>query len=713
MNLITAIFCLVGAVAAAGDALAGQPRRAPLTDCAGLSGLAMQAGTSGEFDLMVTVVVRESGDSTQCGLTVLDDSGALQLERRKKDPLPFVPGDIVRVKGALKRNEFGEPLFIIANIVKTGETKPPEPCNVTFDEINGGRFDERLVTVKGVVRAIVQDDIDPRFEFIVLSTDKSIVYVVRGINDAQKLDPCETIGALISVTGACRRDRLGPARTSGRRIERQISLLPDGIKILNPPQSDFSLLPDLSDIFRCQPEEIPLDTRYRASGEILAVWGDGEALLKRTCGKPVRIRFISGDRPEPGQAVNVAGFAGSNLFGQSLDNAVWERARGPLRPAGREATNMTARALMEDESDHPMIRVQFNGALIRLEGTLHSTRGDGLDTRTVLTSDGYFIPVEHGPADETLRALPVGSRVSLEGICIMDIDEWRPNAPFPRVRGFSVALRSPGDVTLIARPPWWTPGRLGALLVSLLTVLVSSMLLNVVLRRVITKRGHQLAEEISARVASESKVRERTRLAVELHDAISQNLTGVAYQLLSLGNSACLDEDSSRRLEIAQRTLGSCRDELRNCLWDLRNNALECHDMNEAIRRTLAPHVGNARLSVHFEISRARFTDNFAHALLHIIRELATNSFLHGKASHIRIAGCVDERLLRFSVADDGCGFDPDRCPGLEDGHFGLLGVKERVQGFEGTLSIESSCTGTKVKVSMAMPADDTYKKDK
>ena len=62
----------------------------------------------------------------------------------------------------------------------------------------------------------------------------------------------------------------------------------------------------------------------------------------------------------------------------------------------------------------------------------------------------------------------------------------------------------------------------------------------------------------------------------------------------------------------------------------------------------------------------------------------------------------LDGDELRFSVWDDGCGFDPERRPGLAEGHFGLQGVRERVSRGGGTLVVESAVgRGTKVKVSL------------
>ena len=59
-----------------------------------------------------------------------------------------------------------------------------------------------------------------------------------------------------------------------------------------------------------------------------------------------------------------------------------------------------------------------------------------------------------------------------------------------------------------------------------------------------------------------------------------------------------------------------------------------------------------------------------------------------------------------FSVRDDGSGFDPDNCPGLRDGHFGLQGVRERIKKFNGEMSIESQPgTGTRIALSFVLPS--------
>jgi signal transduction histidine kinase len=158
----------------------------------------------------------------------------------------------------------------------------------------------------------------------------------------------------------------------------------------------------------------------------------------------------------------------------------------------------------------------------------------------------------------------------------------------------------------------------------------------------------------------------------------------------------------NRHLELASRTLASCRNDLRNCMWDLRNQTLDDVTMDDAIRRTLAPHLAGASLSVRFEVDRELFSDTTALAILRIIRELTVNAVLHGRATAIKVAGCIENGRLMFSVADNGCGFDPDSAPGVEQGHFGLQGVAERAERLNGELMIRSTpYKGTKAQVSI------------
>ena len=208
------------------------------------------------------------------------------------------------------------------------------------------------------------------------------------------------------------------------------------------------------------------------------------------------------------------------------------------------------------------------------------------------------------------------------------------------------------------------------------------------MRRVAARKGRELFQEQIERVEADLRTEERTRLAVELHDTLAQNLTGVSMEI------------EAGHVDIAARTLKSCRDELRNCLWDLRSQALEEKDMSAAVLRTLQPIVNTERVKVRFNVPRQKFSDNTAHALLRTIRELVVNALRHGNAQTVKVAGSIDGETILCSVTDDGCGFDPDESPGILQGHFGLQGVRERIAQLGGTFTIESAPgKGTKATI--------------
>ena len=681
-----------------------------LTNCAQVTQYAAKSGATATFELTAAVSALESDDGTDIGPTVFDETGALAFEPTRNRFPVLQRGDVLRLRGELIRNEYSEPILNILGVSDIRHGPAVEPVEATAADLKSGRFDNRLVRMTGVVRNVFSDDIDPHFQFLILLSEGQSAYAVQRLNQSRLEATSGLLGATVSLTGICRRHRLGFNRKPHRHIERILSLVPDGIRIIDQHPTDFDSAPELSELRRHHPEDIPIDRRFRVSGRIIALWHGNEALLKQADGNYVRLNFAGQTPPHIGDSAEVVGFPESNLFMLGLTGALW-RPTYPVTIPESSVTNLTVRRIMEDDLGRPKIDIRLFGQSVRIEGVVNGIRRDGRHRSLTLVSDGYFVPIEFNGDQDIFTDFPVGSRVAATGTCIMDIDSWRPSATFPRVHGFSVVLGGPADLVLLSLPPWWTPARLAVLLFSVLAILLASAVLNFVMKRIIERRTRQLEEEIGARVASESKVKERTRLAVELHDAISQTLTGVAFQLQTVRNCPePLPSLARRHLDAAEHSLGSCRDELKNCLWDLRNNALECSDMNEAIRQTLSPHLGEARLAVRFEVARGRFTDNFTHALLHIIRELTVNAVRHGHASCVKVAGCIEDGRLVFSVTDDGCGFDPENCPGLEDGHFGLTGVRERMDGFGGELSVVSGACGTRITASMAMTDENDFK---
>ena len=406
--------------------------------------------------------------------------------------------------------------------------------------------------------------------------------------------------------------------------------------------------------------------------------------------------------PTCGEAVAVAGFPDTDLFILNFTRASCRALTGEEAAALNVATEKTPPSRLPPDFDMDEVLRDYYGHIVTLRGTVFAAPSyDGRASTMNLLCGGRIVQVDVTSCRETAEVIAPGSEVEVTGLCVINTTTWNPLNPFPRIDQFTVVTRSCGDIAVVRTPPWWTPTRLATVIAALLAVLLALYEWNYILRRIIRRRERQLVKSEVAQVEADLRVDERTRLAAEIHDAISQTLTGVSFQIDAAHKTINEDPGAATRfLAIAKRTLLSCREELRRCLWDLRNDALDESDFSEAVRRTVRPSIGGAELSVRFEIRRQRVSDSTAHAVLSIVRELASNAARHGGARHIRVAGEMQGGRVRFSVRDDGCGFDTAKRPGPSEGHFGLQGIKERIARLGGSLEIESTPgEGTKITV--------------
>lgn len=687
--------------------------------CASELSDAIQRGASGEsFDLEATISFRPKDISHD--FAVEDTSGAVLIS-----PLPtnssanlltgnpqLHVGTRVRARGIVSTELYSHSLARCRSIDFLGTTNmSPSARLVDFAQINAGTCDARPIQTTGVLRDYFTDEIDPNYLFLILNQDGMTLYAATSSPSGdynQLLD--SMIGQKITISGICDPFPSGCRRKIGRLLQF------DDMKSLDfrpaTPTDPFAV-PAINILTRLQSSELPFFGRRRLKGRVIAVWQENSLLIVTAGGGISRIDLAKAVPPRFGETIEVVGFPETDLYRVNFTRAIWRPAEpdAPIPP--ETISNISANAIMTGSSGGPALNAIFHGRTVRLRGTVRSLPSVGNDGRFYLESDGYTLPVDISANPALAEKLEIGSVINVTGVCVMDIENWRPNLVFPHIKEVMIVTRTPDDIVVIRRPPWWTPARLSIVIGSLLAVLIGILIWNRALKALAEKRGKALANEELERLESDLKVCERTRLAVELHDSIAQNLTGVSMEIdTALRGEEPLPESAAQHMGRALRTIDSCRGELRNCLWDLRSQALEEEDMNKAIRLTLSQTIGKANLTVRFNVPRSRFTDNTAHTLLRIIRELAANAVRHGHATEIKVAGSIENNILKFSVRDNGCGFDPDACPGVLDGHFGLQGVRERVASFEGSIRIESAPgKGTRVSVLINTPQTDDKEK--
>ena len=687
-----------------GASLAGRAGTTDVIRSAAELQAALRAGDESR-PFVITATVTAAKSKIDPAFYTCDASGGIKVSDQTRNKPPLRVGDVVALRGGIRLQTSYSPFAYATNIVVAGHVQPPEPVAVTAPQLLRGEWQDRLVRFEGTVIDAFQDEIDPQFSFVVLQQGRDTLFA-NFYTEGRDLGLTDLIDARISLVGCCH-------FAHDRRVRSKSGLEltacdPASIKVLKPaPVDRFAVPPLHADLSAVRPpsdDEAP--TRRLVRGHVLATWHGNTLLVKTPAGEISKVELTDPALPDYGDFIEAVGRPETDLYHYNLSRAIWRPALGPAF-TNPPPQDVTAEEMLTDGKGARRVRAVCHGLPIRMTGFLRSLPavGNG-DLRTRLECGDYQIPVDFSAAPDVLAELTPDCRVAVAGTCVMELENCRPQAPFPHIEEFTVVVRTPDDVRILSRPSWWTPGRLLAALGCLAVLLVALLLWNAVLRLVVERRSRQLFKAQIARAESELRIGERTRLAVELHDSLAQNLTGVSLEIDTAAKVAGENPaDMMKHLVHAGQSLKSCRDELRNCLWDLRNLALEEKRVDDAIRQTLAPHVAGVDLAVRFNVPRERLSDNTAHAILRIIRELTLNAIRHGRATRIRVAGSVEGDKLLFSIRDNGCGFDPATAPGFAEGHCGLLGIRERIDEFEGEFKLESEPgKGTKATVVLQMP---------
>ena len=630
---------------------------------------------------------------------VIDDpSGAVLIYCTDEQPA-LKAGDRVRISGIVHSSAGGPAYASCTNCTFLDHGPVARPKTVAHGQFDSGRYDCQLVTVSGSVIDAFIDETDPNFVFYILNSDGERITVATETSGRSASDCEQAIDCTLSVVGICRPHEKGERAQLGRYIR----CLPDQVRLSGQASTSPFDVPEVQSARVSEPAKISSLERRRLRGRVLAVWQGDHALIRTEHDKLASISIAFGPLPKCGATIEASGFPETDFYQTNLTRCRW-RPSTPLAGDAAPATPVDVRSLFTDASGRRRFNTHYHGRRVVFTGRIRNLpHPDGDASRVLVESGGSLLTIDVSACPSVVGRLQTDSLVDICGVCVMETESWRPSNPFPHVKGLFVSVAADEDIRILANPPWWTPGKLCAVIGGLLLVCCASLVWIFSLRRIVAARERALKTEITARLASDLKSHERTRLAVELHDSIVQNLSGMSMEISTAQQLAVRDPDAMHRhLDIVSKTLRSCRAELRDCLWDLRSKALEDEDMNSAIRTTLFQLANGIRLLVRFNVPRRALSDNVAHALLRIVRELVSNAVRHGHATEVRIAGQLEGQRLSFSVQDNGCGFDTASRPGIVQGHFGLQGVHERARRFNGELKIASSPgRGTKATVSI------------
>ena len=208
----------------------------------------------------------------------------------------------------------------------------------------------------------------------------------------------------------------------------------------------------------------------------------------------------------------------------------------------------------------------------------------------------------------------------------------------------------------------------------------------------------------------EATLRERRRLAGDLHDSLEQALTGLALQLEAAELFRTSNPDQgAHHLRLASKFLDRSREDVRRTVWDLRTDGLGGQSLTAILRERTASLArgGNSAVEVLTDGQPASIPDFMAGNLLLAAQEAVTNALKHSGSNRICVTVHYRQREISLTIADHGCGFDPASAPGQNDGHFGLQGMHERLKRLGGSVKLDTT-PGGGTTVTLSVPLSDS-----
>lgn len=215
--------------------------------------------------------------------------------------------------------------------------------------------------------------------------------------------------------------------------------------------------------------------------------------------------------------------------------------------------------------------------------------------------------------------------------------------------------------------------------------------------------NRQLAE-YAMQVEELTLAAERQRLARELHDTLSQGLTGLVLQLEAV--KAHVEAGGGERaIEIIEQSLARARSTLatsRSAIDDLRSAPA---DLPEAMRAKTERFTQATGIPCELSLALGSITPplNTSEHLLRVLNEALANVTRHAQAFQVWVRLEAKNNNLELEIRDDGQGFNPEVVTGA--GHYGLLGMRERTRLVGGTLEIMSG-TGMGTCIRLIVPSN-------
>jgi signal transduction histidine kinase len=624
-------------------------------------------------------------------------------------------GDEVEIEGLLDPGGFA-PKLMARDLRVVGRRSVPEPIPVDDERFFGGAYECCRIAVTGVVQGFRRE------------SDHWLLHLERAGRRFEARVPCAVCAdpANDLVDGTLKLVGITIAAFNARGellYPRVVVMEPADVTIVAPPPCAPFEAPALllAEIATFTPAPVG-SHRLRTKGTVNYVFTGGFYMQDGPTG--IRVETAEGMAFALDDAVEVAGFLDRRGHAAGIHDAVVRVlgrgvAHPPLEITPADVARHFSDARLGGTSAAPG---DYDGCLVSFEARVADIERTPSGGRFLLAADGVDANVVarmDQAAFARLAAIRPDSRVRVRGL--LQIEAATPNVVWSElaINHFTVGLRSADDVVVLAAPSWWTARRLGMLAAALATVFAGSLLWVALLRRQVRAQADRILHELQSRrntaIEFQATLRERSRLAANLHDTVLQTLAGVLLQIdvcrrSLLGGSG---EETDGQLDVAKKMVRHAATDLRGSVWALRTQPMAGRSFAESLAAVVqhlqagtGPRVVLTTEGTPFELPKF-----VAGNLLLVIQEAVRNACNHSGATQVDVVVAHDAaaRTVTATVRDDGSGFDPAAAVGPEQGHFGLQGMRERIASLGGEFSLSSTASkGTTVVARVGVLSHDS-----
>jgi signal transduction histidine kinase len=196
-------------------------------------------------------------------------------------------------------------------------------------------------------------------------------------------------------------------------------------------------------------------------------------------------------------------------------------------------------------------------------------------------------------------------------------------------------------------------------------------------------------------------IEERSRIARELHDSVTQALYGITLHAEAASRQLQADNlhQTRKQLEELRLTAQEALREMRLLIFELRPSILKNQGLVSALRARVEAVEQRAGIQVDFQVSgEIQLDHRQQNGLYRIAQEALNNALKHARADRILVHLTARAQTTILEIGDDGIGFNPETA--VPGGGLGLDGIIERVEELGGKLDLESAPgQGTMIRV--------------